>query len=294
MPDPWYADGLTFHCTVCGACCTGAPGYVWVAPEEVPPLAKAKGLTPKQFKKRFMRKVGKRLSLRERENGDCTMLDDQGRCTVYQAKPVRCSTFPFWPELLESPEMWDDTAERCEGIGEGDIYTREEIERTADGDTSILLRKQARQPKPAREPAEVTEETWPAALKDLERLYADLEAELPRFQFTCAASGRCCDFDTFGHRLYASTLEAEHFFRCSPEERQNDDERQCPAWGSDKLCHAREGRMLGCRTYFCGPYPVQPPDDIYERYHRRLKAIHDRHGIPFRYQDIIQWRRRGT
>ena len=26
----WYRDGLRFECTRCGACCTGAPGYVWV------------------------------------------------------------------------------------------------------------------------------------------------------------------------------------------------------------------------------------------------------------------------
>ena len=28
--EPWYRDGLRFACTRCGACCTGAPGYVWV------------------------------------------------------------------------------------------------------------------------------------------------------------------------------------------------------------------------------------------------------------------------
>jgi Fe-S-cluster containining protein len=217
------------------------------------------------------------------------MLDEQGRCTVYRAKPERCTTFPFWPELLESPDMWDDTAERCEGIGEGDVYTKEEIEQIAEGDGALLLGKHEQSPAPAQEPADVKEGAWQAALEDLDRLYRDLEAELPRYRFTCAASGRCCDFDAYEHRLYASTLEAERFFRLSPDERKNQDHQQCPAWGEDKLCHAREGRMLGCRTYFCGPYPVQPPDDLYERYHRRLKSIHDRHGIPFRYQDVRVW-----
>ena len=26
---PWYADGLSFECTMCGNCCTGPPGAVW-------------------------------------------------------------------------------------------------------------------------------------------------------------------------------------------------------------------------------------------------------------------------
>ena len=41
-PDPeptWYQDGLAFECTRCGACCTGAPGYVWVNDEEIARLA---------------------------------------------------------------------------------------------------------------------------------------------------------------------------------------------------------------------------------------------------------------
>ena len=37
--DPWYRDGLAFTCTRCGACCTGAPGYVWVDADEIAALA---------------------------------------------------------------------------------------------------------------------------------------------------------------------------------------------------------------------------------------------------------------
>ncbi len=287
---PWYAEGLRFRCTACGECCTGAPGYVWVEPEEIGPLARAKGLTVKAFKRRHLRRVKRRWSLLERENGDCEMLGPDRRCTVYQAKPVRCSTFPFWPDVVEKPSVWEETAERCEGIGQGDLYPPDEIERIAAGDPGPLLAKH-RRPAEA-DPGEGTspdDARWAAALDDLDRLYRELDAELPRYRFTCSASGRCCNFDAYGHRLYATTLEAERFFRRSSEERANRDPRWCPAYGADRLCHAREGRMLGCRTYFCGPYPVGSPEDLYERYHRRLKAIHDRYGIPFAYRDIVAW-----
>ncbi len=43
-PDgPWYQDGLRFTCTMCGKCCTGDPGYVWVTDEELAALAKFLG-----------------------------------------------------------------------------------------------------------------------------------------------------------------------------------------------------------------------------------------------------------
>ena len=288
--DAWYAEGLRFHCTACGACCTGAPGYVWVTTEEIAAMARARKLTPAQFRKRFVRRVRGRLSLKERENGDCVMLEGE-RCSVYASKPVRCSTFPFWPEVLGSREEWEDAAKRCEGIDQGALYTREEIERVAAGDPRPLLRKQDETPEEGGPPPATSpdEATWAAAFADLERLYEELAAELPRYRFTCAASGKCCDFDAYGHRLYATTLEAEYFFRHGGSERQNDDDRHCPAWGKDRLCKARDGRMLGCRSYFCGPYPVIPPDDVYERYYKRIKALHEKHALPFAYRDILAW-----
>ena len=36
---PWYHEGLSFTCSQCGDCCTGAPGYVWVNNEEIAALA---------------------------------------------------------------------------------------------------------------------------------------------------------------------------------------------------------------------------------------------------------------
>ena len=128
-----------------------------------------------------------------------------------------------------------------------------------------------------------------AALADLEALYAELDRELPRHRMTCVASGDCCDFDRFGHRLYASTLEAEWFFRNSPDPRVNANDRHCPAWGADRLCKARVGRMLGCRTFHCGPYPGSRPEDVHEPYHARIKALHERHGIPYAYRDVLDW-----
>ncbi len=116
---PWYQDGLAFECTRCGACCTGAPGYVWVDSAEIARLAEFRGLTVKQFSRQFVRRVGNDYSLIEKPGGDCIFWDKQHGCTVYPAHPVQCQTWPFWPENIESPEEWERVRQGCPGTGQG-------------------------------------------------------------------------------------------------------------------------------------------------------------------------------
>ena len=292
---PWYADGLRFRCTACGQCCTGEPGHVWATKDELKAMAKARGVSLHVFKQRFVRRVGKRFSLKEHENGDCVMLKG-GKCTVYRAKPQRCTTFPFWEDVMNDRREWEETKQRCEGIDQGDLYSREEIEVLLTGDTSPLEQKHARPPEtrvvssvnPDYPPPD--EPDWSRAFEALEALYEDVARQLPRYEFTCSASGNCCDFDAYGHRLYATTLEAEYFFRHETTQHVNDDPQQCPAWGSDRLCKAREGRLLGCRTYFCPPYPNGTPEELHEGYMGKLKSIHERFGIEYQYMDVRAWR----
>ncbi len=127
-PDaPWYRDGLAFSCTRCGACCRGGPGYVWVSLQEIEELARYRGEKPPQFSKKFVRRVGDRLSLIEQPGGDCIFWDSQAGCTVYPARPVQCQTWPFWPENVETPEDWKRTTRVCPGSGQGRVYKAEEI-----------------------------------------------------------------------------------------------------------------------------------------------------------------------
>jgi Fe-S-cluster containining protein len=283
----WYEQGLRFACTACGRCCGGAPGFVWVTEADVARLAKAKGLSPETFSKRYVRRVGGRLSLRERENGDCVMFEGK-RCSVHEVKPRQCVTYPFWTEVVDRPEDWEHEAGKCPGIGTGPTFTASEIDAMRRGDEAPMKARRVPEPAPEPEPEGATKARWDAALEELGALYDELDAELPRHPFVCRRSGDCCDFDAYGHRLYATTLEAEWFFRHSPRQRQNPSPRLCPAWGADRTCRAREGRMLGCRTFFCDTGGGDS-NAVHERYHRRIKDLHDRHGIPFRYADVLAW-----
>lgn len=116
---PWWGEGLCFACTQCGRCCTGDPGYVWVDEKEVRRLAARQGLDPNSFGRRFLRRVGDRVSLIEKTNGDCVFYEAGQGCTVYSDRPRQCRTYPFWPAVLRSPESWRQEGELCPGIDTG-------------------------------------------------------------------------------------------------------------------------------------------------------------------------------
>lgn len=116
MALPWYKNGLRFECTGCGQCCTGAPGYVWIDEKEIAEMAKFLKISEEEFVRKYTRKKGERLSLKEHPtNYDCVFLKDK-RCQVYGARPRQCRVFPWWPENLESKEAWKEAKKRCEGI----------------------------------------------------------------------------------------------------------------------------------------------------------------------------------
>lgn len=129
-PLKWYKDGLSFNCTGCGKCCSGSPGYVWVTLQEIEAIADYLNLSIEAFSKKYLKKVGHRFSLIEK-NGrdfDCIFLKDKA-CQIYPHRPSQCKTYPFWPSILASKKNWDEEAKHCEGIEEkARTWSQEEID----------------------------------------------------------------------------------------------------------------------------------------------------------------------
>lgn len=128
-PEPWYHGGLRFHCTMCGHCCTGTPGYVWVSDAEVAAIAKFVGMPEPELLAVHTRLARGARSLRERDNGDCVFYDKSAGCTIYSVRPAQCRTWPFWETNLETSNDWQRTCDVCPGSGHGDLIPVEEITR---------------------------------------------------------------------------------------------------------------------------------------------------------------------
>lgn len=105
-----------FDCHRCGNCCRVGHGHVWVEEDDLEQMAAAKQMTSEAFVERFVYAKDGRLSLREEENGACSLLDGSNRCSIYESRPAQCRTFPYWPQLArEGPEL-DMASAYCPGI----------------------------------------------------------------------------------------------------------------------------------------------------------------------------------
>lgn len=134
---PWYADGLRFGCTRCGNCCVGA-GTVRVSDAEIRALASETELSDDEFRALYTRRLrGGDVSLRETRSKACVFYDRRQGCTVYDARPRQCRTWPFWRGVVHSAERWNEEARDCPGMNAGRLHDGEEIRTTsADDGTS--------------------------------------------------------------------------------------------------------------------------------------------------------------
>lgn len=134
MPEVWYKEGLRFTCTQCGNCCTGAPGYVWIADQEIVDLAKRLGLDEASFRRKYTRTVKGSVSLIEKANNDCVFFAAGKGCTVYAQRPKQCRTWPFWRSLVRSRGDWKAASQGCPGIDHGTLHGAAAIAASAADD----------------------------------------------------------------------------------------------------------------------------------------------------------------
>jgi uncharacterized protein len=113
----FYKDGLNFKCQGSGKCCVsrGEYGYVYVTKDDIKNLADRQQLSAREFKSRFCKVTdGVAHLIQPKETEDCIFLRDK-RCTVYEARPVQCRTWPFWPENMNSKAWKRDVIAFCPG-----------------------------------------------------------------------------------------------------------------------------------------------------------------------------------
>ena len=130
----FYAQGLRFSCTRCSTCCRFEPGFVFLSNKDVSVLETALKLGHDEFMALYCRWIpgedGKsRLSLKESANYDCIFWANETGCRVYEARPLQCVTFPFWPTVLYNADSWEMTARGCPGMNQGIVHSPGSIEK---------------------------------------------------------------------------------------------------------------------------------------------------------------------
>ncbi len=102
-----------FQCLKCGDCCT-IPGEVSLTPEEGEKIARLLAMDLMEFKRKYMKKVWRQYVFNMPYKGGCIFLRDK-KCTIYEARPEQCRTFPYWDELQASHENWKEIETFCQG-----------------------------------------------------------------------------------------------------------------------------------------------------------------------------------
>ncbi|MFO0956869.1 MAG: hypothetical protein U0800_05295 [Isosphaeraceae bacterium] len=121
----------------------------------------------------------------------------------------------------------------------------------------------------------------------LRALYRAIDATIAHHAPVCAASGRCCRFEEYGHTLFLSKPEADLLIDEAPApSRALDRGESCPWQNQRGLCTARDARPIGCRVYFCDPKFVDLSYEISERAVRVLKSLCEETGIGWRYAPL--------
>jgi len=90
------------RCASCeGNCCIGESGYIWITKAEIEKLAIYLNISIEELTDKYLFKVGYKYSIKEKQlsqnNYACIFFDlDKKQCSIYEARPIQCRTFPFW------------------------------------------------------------------------------------------------------------------------------------------------------------------------------------------------------
>src|SRR6187551_527255 len=111
----------------------------------------------------------------------------------------------------------------------------------------------------------------PEVIAAVEAVYADLAKDVAERRPVCVASGRCCRFEEYGHRLYVTTVELACFVHGLRETKPPFPTRAwdgtgCP-FQAGKLCGVHPIRPFGCRMFFCDATSTDWQNEAYERHH---------------------------
>ncbi|GIL16719.1 MAG: zinc/iron-chelating domain-containing protein [Oligoflexia bacterium] len=127
----WWSKGVKFQCQGSGKCCVshGEFGFVFLTLKDRQAIAKKLKISTAAFTRKYCDKYHGAFHLKEDPARPECMFLTKKSCEIYEARPVQCRTWPFWPEVM-SPKAWKkEVVQFCPGVGKGKIISAEQIEK---------------------------------------------------------------------------------------------------------------------------------------------------------------------
>lgn len=133
----------------------------------------------------------------------------------------------------------------------------------------------------------------PVVVEAMTTMVQEAEQAVRERRPVCLSGGNCCRFEAFGHGLWLTGLEAAWSLRRVgrvpglPQVEDSIRRGDCP-FLIDGGCSAHAARPLGCRAFFCDGAGEGWQEAMLERWHGRVRALHETLALPYRYDE---WRR---
>jgi hypothetical protein len=136
---------------------------------------------------------------------------------------------------------------------------------------------------------------------EVRRIYDWLDENIKTLDPQCLACGKCCNFESFGHKLFVTTPELLYFFKnvkpirktCPPKSRRRRMLGQSCPYLEDGKCTVRDFRFAGCRIFFCKSTKgcltaadTERQNQLSEIAVGKFKALCDKFNFPYRYADL--------
>jgi Fe-S-cluster containining protein len=122
----------------------------------------------------------------------------------------------------------------------------------------------------------------PSIRESLNTLYLELAEELSKLPAKCYGCGKCCNFKENGMQLFAQKLEKDLIVEETGVVPFLVEKGHCN-FQENGLCTIHPIRPLGCRTFFSEAADSVSHQDLYEKYHRKIKNIGMQNHIEYEF-----------
>lgn len=119
--------------------------------------------------------------------------------------------------------------------------------------------------------------------REVAEIYQWLGENISQPENGCQACGKCCRFESFGHKLFLTTPELLYFYS-NIKDLKKMPVPDCP-YMQDGKCTARDFRFAGCRIFFCKA-DDEMLSNLSEQALEKFKKICEKYKLPYRYVDL--------
>jgi Fe-S-cluster containining protein len=123
---------------------------------------------------------------------------------------------------------------------------------------------------------------------EVEKIYSRISENRkanPNKSGNCNACGKCCDFDSFDHRLYVTTPELIYLTqKIGSKNIRPMKTPRCP-YNTDNKCSIYQHRFAACRIFTCNADP-DFQSQLTESTLKQLKEICKKFKIDYKYTDL--------